>query len=37
MDAWLIFYWLKDDFLVIVAFAAIEQDMAFAFLFEALD
>lgn len=35
-DVWFIFDGLKDDFFVVVAFAAIEQDVAFAFLFEEL-
>lgn len=37
MVVWLNFDGLKHDFLVVVAFAAIEQDVAFAFLFEELD
>lgn len=33
-DVWFIFDGLQDDFFVVVAFAAIEQNVAFAFLFE---
>lgn len=35
-DVWFIFDGLKNDFFVVVALAAIEQDVAFAFLFEEL-